>query len=265
MATADFNGDGIVDLLFGGGVYLGNGTGTFTLMVNPGGSGNPISVGDFNGDGWPDLITPIALESYPYTAMGVNIALEQSSSTVLTDAVTVQGPGSHNVIANYKGSGVNAASESSPVVLTGAQITTKLSLGVSPGTSIKSGTTVQVTAEISPSTVGSYAPSGTITFKDGSTVIGTGTVGSGRGCFQQQYFECRVAHHQRFLRRRHKLPGVEFEFVYAHGHCRYQDRADHHGDGSSSGECRLQQSVHGCGDGEFGPGSELRLLGGLHQ
>ncbi len=183
MATADFNGDGIVDLLVGGGVYLGSGTGTFTLMVNAGGSGNPISIGDFNGDGWPDLITPVALESYPYTAMGVNVALEQSSSTVLTSSMTVLGPGSHNVIANYKGSGVNAASESSPVVLTGAQITSKVTLTVSPGVKVASGTTVQVTAAISPSTVGNYTPTGTMTFKDGSTVIGTGTVGSGQAVF----------------------------------------------------------------------------------
>jgi trimeric autotransporter adhesin len=61
VLAADFNGDGIPDLVvfFGGGisVLLGNGDGTFTAAPQPPISGGPgaISVGDFNGDGIPDL------------------------------------------------------------------------------------------------------------------------------------------------------------------------------------------------------------------
>ncbi|WP_263351248.1 FG-GAP-like repeat-containing protein [Acidicapsa acidisoli] len=59
VLTADFNGDGIPDLvILGSGisVLLGNGDGTFTAAPSlSGGSPGAIAVGDFNGDGIPDL------------------------------------------------------------------------------------------------------------------------------------------------------------------------------------------------------------------
>jgi len=61
VAVADFNGDGKPDLLSGGGVFLGNGDGTFRLgTVLPSVFGppyllGPSAVGDFNGDGKPDV------------------------------------------------------------------------------------------------------------------------------------------------------------------------------------------------------------------
>src|SRR5258706_1200283 len=65
VAAADFNSDGIVDLLvlgYGGGyssaVSFGNGDGTFRppVVVEPGPSDFVIAVADFNGDGKPDLL-----------------------------------------------------------------------------------------------------------------------------------------------------------------------------------------------------------------
>ena len=74
VAVGDFNGDGILDLAVAnacgsdpicrsGGtvtVLLGNGDGTFTPAASPatGGGASPIAVGDFNGDGIPDLAVP---------------------------------------------------------------------------------------------------------------------------------------------------------------------------------------------------------------
>jgi hypothetical protein len=64
IAAADFNGDGNMDLLVRGGttavILLGHGDGSFTVadpMSVPDDSGrrNTVAVGDFNGDGMPDI------------------------------------------------------------------------------------------------------------------------------------------------------------------------------------------------------------------
>jgi hypothetical protein len=66
VLTADFNGDGIPDLvILGGGisVLLGNGDGTFTAAPSPSAFlPGAIAVGDFNGDGIPDLAVAPALD-----------------------------------------------------------------------------------------------------------------------------------------------------------------------------------------------------------
>jgi len=59
MVTADFNGDGKADLAVSGNpttILLGNGDGTFTPVANAISSGFS-TVGDFNGDGIPDLLS----------------------------------------------------------------------------------------------------------------------------------------------------------------------------------------------------------------
>jgi hypothetical protein len=67
VLTADFNGDGIPDLVILGNdtisVLLGNGDGTFTAAPSPSTDlPGAIAVGDFNGDGIPDLAVAPALD-----------------------------------------------------------------------------------------------------------------------------------------------------------------------------------------------------------
>jgi len=66
VVVADFNRDGKLDLLTGGGrdveVLLGNGDGTFQAATAVTDYASSIAVGDFNGDGKPDL----AVEKSPF-------------------------------------------------------------------------------------------------------------------------------------------------------------------------------------------------------
>jgi hypothetical protein len=73
IAVGDFNGDGILDLAVANEEYpvssvtilLGNGDGTFTPAASPttGNTSTSIAVGDFNGDGIPDLAVANASRS----------------------------------------------------------------------------------------------------------------------------------------------------------------------------------------------------------
>jgi trimeric autotransporter adhesin len=76
VLTADFNGDGIPDLVILGNdticVLLGNGDGTFTAAPSPSNElPGAIAVGDFNGDGIPDLaVAPVLDEGYSEVLLG---------------------------------------------------------------------------------------------------------------------------------------------------------------------------------------------------
>src|ERR1700761_8859606 len=76
VLTADFNGDGIPDLVILGNdtisVLLGNGDGTFTGAPSPSSDlPGAIAVGDFNGDGIPDLaVAPVVDEGSSEVLLG---------------------------------------------------------------------------------------------------------------------------------------------------------------------------------------------------
>ena len=76
VLTADFNGDGILDLVILGNdtisVLLGHGDGTFTAAPYPSSElPGAIAVGDFNGDGIPDLaVAPVLDEGSSEVLLG---------------------------------------------------------------------------------------------------------------------------------------------------------------------------------------------------
>jgi trimeric autotransporter adhesin len=76
VLTADFNGDGILDLVILGNdnisLLLGNGDGTFTAAPSPSNDlPGALAVGDFNGDGIPDLaVAPVLDEGNSEVLLG---------------------------------------------------------------------------------------------------------------------------------------------------------------------------------------------------
>ena len=100
VLTADFNGDGIPDLvILGSGisVLLGNGDGTFTAAPSPSNDlPGAIAVGDFNGDGIPDLaVAPAFDEGNSEVLLGngdgtftnAGGILENDNNTVTSNAI----------------------------------------------------------------------------------------------------------------------------------------------------------------------------------
>jgi large repetitive protein len=96
-----------------------------------------------------------------------------SSGTSSLTASTLA-PGSHSITATYSGDTDNAASTSASTTETIAQIATvtTLSTGVNP---VNAGATLHLTANVTLATGATPdgVPAGNVTFKDGSTVLGT--------------------------------------------------------------------------------------------
>lgn len=105
MAAADFNGDGNLDLAIPNGtsvsVLLGNGNGTFQQgtsvpFVSPKNSAGDtsavvrVAVGDFNGDGVPDLLLGGAPSFFGYTVGGpLNVELGNGDGTFASSTATL--------------------------------------------------------------------------------------------------------------------------------------------------------------------------------
>src|SRR6185369_4944137 len=91
------------------------------------------------------------------------------------------GTGSHSVSASYAGNGQYIGSNSSSVSLTVSKATTTTTITSAPNPSVV-GQNVTFTATVVSST--GAIPVGTVTFKRGSTTLGTGTIdGSGHATF----------------------------------------------------------------------------------
>jgi predicted outer membrane repeat protein len=96
--------------------------------------------------------------------------------TTATFTISTLTAGTHsNITAHYNGDGNYAESTSSAVSQTVMQATTTTMLVISPNPATV-GQTVTFTATVATGATGTLVPTGTVTFRDGSTILGTGTV-----------------------------------------------------------------------------------------
>ena len=102
-----------------------------------------------------------------------------SSGTSATATLSLAGsklqPGANAIVANYTATGNFANSTASvPVAVSSPPVPTSTTLTASPANLVTTGSTV-LTATVKPAT-GSTAPSGTVTFSEGNTPLGTSTL-----------------------------------------------------------------------------------------
>ncbi|MFZ0661702.1 MAG: Ig-like domain repeat protein [Acidobacteriaceae bacterium] len=181
-SEGDFNGDGIPDLVVvdyvnGDGtttILVGKGDGSFTAQTSSGPDVAPggMVVGDFNGDGLPDL----AMAQSPLVVL-LN-QLTQTATASLSN-VSISGSETQQILASYPGDANYNSSTSSTIPLLAAPIVTKLNLSSSINNPI-AGNPITLTATLSPYSEGTFTTnSETITFYDGETSIGSGTLSAG--------------------------------------------------------------------------------------
>ncbi|WP_409513311.1 MBG domain-containing protein [Edaphobacter aggregans] len=184
LAVGDFNADGNYDIGVANSgattasILLGNGNGTFQSQTTPSVGTNPRSVAaaDFDGDGNVDLAVA------NYGSNNVSILLNQITDTATASLtmISIPGGGNHLLDATYAGDTNFSTSTSNKVSLAASPITTSTLLSTSSN-SPTYGQQVVLTATLSTSMVGTLTPAGvdTVTFKDGTTTIGTSTLSSG--------------------------------------------------------------------------------------
>jgi hypothetical protein len=177
IAIGDFNQDGHLDLavednsLANVSVLNGDGLGGFgtAATYTTGGAGIWVAVADFNGDGWEDLAT---VSSFGTT---VSVLLNDGTGLFLTNADYSVGSGPFAVVAgDFNGDGV------ADLI---AANSNDNNLSVLLGTPAAPPTTTTLTSSLNPSifgqsvtftaTVSSTTVTGTVTFKDGATTLGS--------------------------------------------------------------------------------------------
>jgi hypothetical protein len=189
VAVGDFNGDGKPDLAVANqnsnnvSVLLGNGNGTFGPAINYAVVTTPesVAVGDFNGDGKPDLAVANG-------GSGVSVSVLLGNGDGTFGAATDYAVGTRPVsvaVGDFNGDGgpdlavANFYSNNVSVLLNQAPLprTTMASSGPNPSVY---GQLITLTATVTADESASAAPTGAVAFKDGNTILGTGTLdGSG--------------------------------------------------------------------------------------
>jgi hypothetical protein len=163
-------------------IFLGNGDGTFTTgnaYTAPGYLQN-LTVADVNGDGKADVVT--ANLYYIGTLLGNGDGTLQPydwyrvagyDTEVL--AADFNGDGAADILYNYGGFGV---------VLNGGGVFISSSSTPNPSTLRQS---VTLTANVTPTFTGAPVPTGSVTFTDGTTTLGTASLSNGQAVLSTEF------------------------------------------------------------------------------
>jgi len=194
LAVADFNRDGKLDIVVGNlcgpppcalngpigvlDILLGNGDGTFqaasaiAMLPYAGGTGGQFAVADINGDGKLDIAAGLS-----------GILLLGNGDGTFQTPLDLVAPGPGIVAADFNADGKMdlAIAVGNVVVLLNNTLTPDTTSLISSGTPTVVGQSVTFTATVTP--MGSGTPGGTVTFKDGSTVLGTSPLSAGVAAF----------------------------------------------------------------------------------
>jgi hypothetical protein len=201
IAVADVNKDGKADIVllsssYTAGTssltsYLGHGDGTFSAGVNSTLGGLyqvSIALGDANGDGKPDvLIGACCGNTLASLAFGngdgtfaANYGLSIGPSTSAVGFADLNNDGRPDLLLASNSNLVTSLNLFGST-LTAPLTATSTTLTLSPAAPT-AGQSLLFNATVAPTT-GSGVPTGTVTFLDGTTILGTGTVSSGKASF----------------------------------------------------------------------------------
>ncbi len=200
IVSGDFNADGKVDFAVTNQsdntttVMLGNGSGTvFTAATSSPfttgtGTTTPVAItaADFNGDGSADL----AVANSNTNNVGILLNQVTDSASVLITGVDIPGnglataPNLHNIDAIYAADAHFSGSTSNTVALQSTMVSTTTLLSANTTTpAFGQQVVLTATLQTSPLQVGALTPTGTVTFFDFGTSIGTAPVSGGIATF----------------------------------------------------------------------------------